>query len=102
MCARVAASDQQRCQVCGGTLVLDQDIIYVGGGSMRNMLAVWREHGVADATRRAWDAGVVLAGLSAGAMCWFDGGITMSGGAPAPASPARSSVRAPSPISARS
>jgi dipeptidase E len=62
--------------------LLSQDAIYVGGGSMRNMLAVWREHGVADATRRAWDAGVVLAGLSAGAMCWFDGGITMSGGAP--------------------
>jgi peptidase E len=61
-----------------------QDAIYVGGGSMRNMLAVWREHGVDAAMRRAWEAGVVLAGLSAGAMCWFEGGITMSGGAPAP------------------
>ncbi len=61
-----------------------QDAIYVGGGSMRNMLAVWREHGVDAAMRRAWEAGVVLAGLSAGAMCWFQGGITMSGGAPAP------------------
>jgi dipeptidase E len=62
----------------------EQDAIYVGGGSMRNMLAVWREHGVDAAMRRAWEAGVVLAGLSAGAMCWFQGGITMSGGAPAP------------------
>jgi peptidase E len=65
--------------------LLAQDVIYVGGGSMRNMLAVWREHGVADAARRAWEAGVVLAGLSAGAMCWFQGGITMSSGAPEPA-----------------
>jgi peptidase E len=66
--------------------LLAQDAIYVGGGSMRNMLAVWREHGVADAARRAWEAGVVLAGLSAGAMCWFEGGITMSAGAPEAAS----------------
>jgi peptidase E len=63
--------------------LLAQDAIYVGGGSMRNMLAVWREHGVDVAMRRAWEQGVVLAGLSAGAMCWFEGGVTMSGGAPA-------------------
>ena len=48
---------------------------------MRNMLAVWREHGVDEAMRQAWERGVVLAGLSAGAMCWFEGGVTMSGGA---------------------
>jgi peptidase E len=65
--------------------LLSQDAIYVGGGSMRNMLAVWREHRVDLAMRQAWEAGIVLAGLSAGAMCWFEGGITMSGGAPAPA-----------------
>ena len=52
---------------------------------MRNMLAVWREHGVDEAMRSAWERGIVLAGLSAGAMCWFEGGITMSGGAPRPA-----------------
>ena len=63
--------------------LLAQDVIYVGGGSMRNMLAVWREHRVDTAMREAWEAGVVLAGLSAGAMCWFRGGVTMSGGAPA-------------------
>ena len=62
--------------------LLAQDAIYVGGGSMRNMLAVWREHGVDQAMRAAWESGVVLTGLSAGAMCWFAGGITMSGGAP--------------------
>jgi dipeptidase E len=65
--------------------LLAQDAIYVGGGSMRNMLAVWREHGVDDAMRSAWESGVVLAGLSAGAMCWFAGGVTMSTGAPEPA-----------------
>jgi dipeptidase E len=62
--------------------LLAQDAIYVGGGSMRNMLAIWREHGVDEAMREAWEGGVVLAGLSAGAMCWFEGGVTMSGGAP--------------------
>ena len=65
--------------------LLAQDAIYVGGGSMRNMLAVWREHGVDEAMRSAWERGIVLAGLSAGAMCWFESGITMSGGAPRPA-----------------
>jgi dipeptidase E len=65
--------------------LLAQDAIYVGGGSMRNMLAVWREHGIDEAMRLAWERGVVLAGLSAGAMCWFQGGVTMSGGAPRPA-----------------
>jgi dipeptidase E len=60
--------------------LLAQDLIYVGGGSMRNMLAVWREHSVDEIMRAAWERGIVLAGLSAGAMCWFEGGITMSGG----------------------
>jgi dipeptidase E len=63
--------------------LLAQDAIYVGGGSMRNMLAIWREHGVDRAMRTAWERGIVLAGLSAGAMCWFQGGVTMSGGTPA-------------------
>ena len=51
---------------------------------MRNLLAVWREHSIDDALRGAWEAGVVLAGLSAGAMCWFGGGISMSAGTPEP------------------
>jgi peptidase E len=62
--------------------ILAQDALYVGGGSMRNMLAIWREHGLDDAMRTAWERGIVLAGLSAGAMCWFEGGVSMSGGAP--------------------
>ncbi|MEA2196116.1 MAG: hypothetical protein QOJ25_167 [Solirubrobacteraceae bacterium] len=64
--------------------LLEQDAIYVGGGSMRNMLAIWREHGLDSAMRTAWERGIVLAGLSAGAMCWFEGGVSMSGGAPEP------------------
>jgi len=66
-------------------LILAQDIVYVGGGSMRNLLAIWREHNLDVILREAWDAGVVLAGLSAGAMCWFEQGITRSAGKPAPA-----------------
>jgi len=62
--------------------LLGQDALYVGGGSMRNMLAIWREHAIDDAMRTAWERGIVLAGLSAGAMCWFEGGVSMSGGAP--------------------
>jgi dipeptidase E len=64
--------------------LLAQDAIYVGGGSMRNMLAIWREHGIDEAMRIAWHRGVVLAGLSAGAMCWFEAGVSMSGGTPEP------------------
>jgi dipeptidase E len=59
-----------------------QDIVYVGGGSMRNMLAIWRVHELDAILRECWARGVVLAGLSAGAMCWFEGGITRSSGPP--------------------
>lgn len=54
------------------------DMVYVGGGSTANLLAVWRLHGVDDALRQAWGAGVVLAGLSAGANCWFEASTTDS------------------------
>ena len=63
-------------------IVLSQDIVYVGGGSMRNLLALWRAHGLDRLLVQAWQRGTVLAGLSAGAMCWFQGGITCSSGAP--------------------
>jgi dipeptidase E len=65
-------------------LVLAQDIVYVGGGSMRNLLAIWGAHGLDEILREAWQAGVVLAGLSAGAMCWFAWGVTKSSGRPEP------------------
>lgn len=62
-------------------LLLDQDVVYVGGGNTENMLAIWRVHGVDRALRRAWEAGVVMAGLSAGSLCWFESGTTDSFGA---------------------
>jgi dipeptidase E len=61
-------------------LLADQDVVYVGGGNTENMLAVWRLHGVDRALRAAWDAGVVLAGMSAGSLCWFETGTTDSFG----------------------
>ncbi len=64
--------------------VMAQDIVYVGGGSMRNMLAIWRAHGLDALLTEAWRRGTVLAGLSAGAMCWFEGGVTCSSGPPEP------------------
>jgi dipeptidase E len=64
--------------------VLSQDILYVGGGSMRNLLAIWRAHDLDRLLIRAWREGIVLAGISAGAMCWFQGGITRSSGPPEP------------------
>jgi peptidase E len=60
--------------------VLGQDVIYVGGGNTANMLAVWRVHGLDHLLARAWDAGVVLAGTSAGSNCWFEGATTDSFG----------------------
>src|SRR5215203_1166737 len=65
--------------------LLGQDVIYVGGGSMVNLLALWRAHGVDAILREAWQAGIVLAGLSAGSMCWFEAGITKGLGRPRPA-----------------
>jgi dipeptidase E len=65
-------------------IVLEQDVIYVGGGSMRNLLAIWRAHRIDELLVRAWRSGTVLAGISAGAMCWFQGGVTRSSGAPEP------------------
>ncbi len=61
--------------------LLSQDIIFVGGGSVANMLAVWRVHGIDEILRKAWSAGIVLAGSSAGGICWFEGGTTDSFGA---------------------
>ena len=62
--------------------LLAQDMIYVGGGSMINLLALWRAHGLDEILREAWQAGIVLAGLSAGSMCWFEWGVTKSVGRP--------------------
>jgi peptidase E len=60
--------------------VLEHDIVYVGGGNTASMLPVWRAHGLDAVLREAYERGVVLAGLSAGAVCWFEGAITDSFG----------------------
>lgn len=60
------------------SFLLQQDVIYVGGGNTRSMLAVWREWGMPEILREAWESGVVLAGRSAGAICWFAQGVTDS------------------------
>jgi peptidase E len=60
------------------TFLLDKDMVYVGGGSTANLLTVWRLHEVDKALRAAWRAGVVMAGLSAGANCWFEASTTDS------------------------
>jgi len=59
-------------------LLLSQDVIYVGGGNTKNMLALWRAWGLDEVLRTAWERGVVLTGLSAGSICWFEQGVTDS------------------------
>jgi peptidase E len=60
--------------------LLAQDVVWVNGGSVANLLAVWRVHGLDEIFRRVWQAGVVLAGVSAGSICWHVGGTTDSYG----------------------
>ena len=62
--------------------LLAQDVIYVGGGSMSNLLAIWRVHKLDEILYEAWRRGIVLCGISAGSMCWFRAGITKSHGEP--------------------
>ena len=61
-------------------LLLDSDLVWVGGGSVAGLLALWRLHGLDDAMAAAWESGVVLGGISAGALCWHVGGTTDSFG----------------------
>ena len=61
-------------------LLLAQDVIQVAGGNTANMLAVWRVHGIDRILREAWEAGIVLTGVSAGAICWFEACVTDSFG----------------------
>jgi dipeptidase E len=64
--------------------LLGQDVIYVGGGSVISLLGAWSAHGIDLMLRAAWDAGVVLTGLSAGSLCWFSNGVTAFHGEPKP------------------
>jgi peptidase E len=56
--------------------LLTRDLIYVGGGSVISLLGAWKAHGLDVTLRRAWEAGVVLCGLSAGSLCWFAQGVS--------------------------
>jgi peptidase E len=58
--------------------VLRQDVVYVGGGSTANLLAVWRAHGLDEVLAEAWAEGIVLCGVSAGMNCWFEESLTDS------------------------
>jgi peptidase E len=60
------------------SFVLQQDVIYVGGGSTRNLLVLWKEWGLDLILKEALASGVVLAGISAGSICWFEQGLTDS------------------------
>lgn len=62
------------------SFILEKDIVYVGGGNTKNLLALWKEWSLDDILRKAWNQGVILAGLSAGSICWFEEGITDSYG----------------------
>ncbi|MDQ3193685.1 MAG: Type 1 glutamine amidotransferase-like domain-containing protein [Bacteroidota bacterium] len=56
--------------------IMEKDIIHVGGGNTKLIMDTWKKFGVDKIMRRAWDAGIILSGMSAGAICWFDDGIT--------------------------
>jgi peptidase E len=60
------------------SFVLNQDVIYVGGGNTKSLLAVWHDWGLPEILREAWESGIVLTGVSAGAICWFEQGLTDS------------------------
>jgi dipeptidase E len=60
--------------------ILNKDIIYVGGGNTKNLLALWKDWSLNFILEKAWNQGIVLAGISAGSICWFDEGITDSFG----------------------
>jgi dipeptidase E len=62
------------------SFILEKEIIYVGGGNTKNLLVLWKEWGLDIVLRKAWEHGVILAGISAGSICWFEEGVTDSYG----------------------
>ncbi len=58
--------------------IAQQDIIFVGGGNTKSMLAVWRDWGLDDMLKTAYNRGTIMSGVSAGAICWFEQGLTDS------------------------
>ncbi|GAA0462438.1 Type 1 glutamine amidotransferase-like domain-containing protein [Alkalibacillus silvisoli] len=62
------------------SFLLEKDIIYVGGGNTKNLLILWKEWGIDAILKKAWEQGIVLAGISAGSICWFEEGVSDSFG----------------------
>lgn len=62
------------------SFVLDKDILYVGGGNTKNLLALWKDWGLDIIMKKAWEQEKILAGISAGSICWFEEGVTDSFG----------------------
>ena len=60
------------------SFILSRDIIYVGGGNTKSLIALWKEWQVDNILRQAWEQGIILCGLSAGSICWFEEGLTDS------------------------
>jgi len=58
--------------------IMEQDIVFVGGGNTKSMLAIWSDWGMSDLLDKAYNEGVIMSGVSAGAICWFTSGITDS------------------------
>ena len=58
--------------------ILGKDVLYVGGGNTRSMMALWREWGLTEILRKAYLSGIIMAGISAGANCWFEECLTDS------------------------
>ena len=58
--------------------IMDQDVVFVGGGNTKSMLAIWNDWGMSDLLKEAYNEGVIMSGVSAGAICWFTCGITDS------------------------
>jgi dipeptidase E len=58
--------------------ILSQDIIYVGGGNTKNMMVLWKEWNIHKALKKAYKQGIILSGLSAGSICWFEHGASDS------------------------
>ena len=60
------------------SFILEQDIIYVGGGNTKSLIALWQAWQLDRILQKAWKRGVILSGVSAGSICWFEAGVTDS------------------------
>ncbi len=60
------------------THIMNQDLVFVGGGNTKSMLAIWNDWGMSELLNNAYNQGIIMSGVSAGAICWFTSGITDS------------------------